>query len=129
MSNHAQGVSQPVVDKKDLAALWAVGVLFALLLSLVGFIWEPAHYESIPSTSVDPMEAQIENSQNNTVADALNEGKIAYDPSMKKLVRLRPSYQIFFVDLVRLLLFPTAPIVIIGLLIRKTARQSKAPRS
>lgn len=127
IENISQNVAQPVIDKKDLAALWAVGLLFALILSLIGFTWEPAHYEPIPSGSVDPLEANIENGQNKMVSDALNDRKIAYDPTMQKLVRPRPSYQIFFVDLIRVLFFPTAPIVIVGLLLRKTARRSSPP--
>lgn len=130
MQDHAHSQTQEnIVDKKDLAALWAVGILVALLLALAGFAWTPAHYEAIPSKSVDPMEARIENSQNKMVSDALNEGKIEYHDSMQKLVKLRPFYQLFFVDLSKVLLFPTLPILIIGLLIRKTGRQSKEPRS
>jgi hypothetical protein len=129
MSDHVQSGASPgpIVDKKDLAAVWAVGVLFALLLSLVGFAWEPAFYEPLSSSSVDPMEARIENSQNKTVSDALNEKKIQYDPSMAKLVRLRPWYLLFLVDFARLILFPVSPILIIGFLLRKTAQQAKAP--
>ena len=129
MSAHPQrDLNQPVADQKDLAALWAVGLLFSLLLSLVGFSWSPARYEARISNSVDPMEAQIENGQNRTVADAINEGKIEFHPTMEKLVKKRPLYQLAFIDLAHLLLYPTGPILIIGLLIRKTVRQLKKPK-
>ena len=74
------------------------------------------------------MEAQIENGQNRTVADAINEGKIEFHPTMEKLVKKRPLYQLAFIDLAHLLLYPTGPILIIGLLIRKTVRQLKKPK-
>ena len=122
-------IKQDVADQKDLAALWAVGVLFSLLLALAGLSWSPARYEARKSSSVDPMEAQIENTQNRTVADAINDGRIEYHPAMEKLVRERPFFQLVTTDLVRLLLYPTAPIVIISLLIRKTVRQAKKRKS
>jgi hypothetical protein len=126
MASHTrEEIKQEAADQKDLAALWAVGVLFSLLLALAGLSWSPARYEARTSSSVDPMEAQIENSQNRTVADAINEGKIEYHPAMEKLVRERPLVQLVVIDLIRLLLFPTAPIVIVSLLIRKTVRQAK----
>jgi len=130
MASHPQeGIKQEVADQKDLAALWAVGVLFSLLLALAGLSWNPARYEARNSSSVDPMEAQIENSQNRTVADAINEGKIEYHPSMEKLVQKRPFFQLVVTDMSHLLLYPTAPIVIIGLLIRKTVRQTRKRKS
>lgn len=116
---------EAVVEKKDLGALWAVGVVLSLILALGGYAWNPPQYEALISNSVDPTEAQVENSQNKIVADALNERRIEYHSSMAKLVRLRPSHEIFFIDLVRLLLFPTAPVVIIGTLIRKSIQQAK----
>ena len=122
-------LKEEVADQKDLAALWAVGVLFSLLISFAGLSWSPARYEARVSNSLDPMEAQIENSQNRTVAEAINDGKIEYHPTMEKLVKERPFYQLVFVDLIRLLLFPTAPIVIVCLLIRKTIREAKKPKS
>jgi hypothetical protein len=122
-------LNRPVTDQKDLAALWAIGILFSLLLSLVGFSWSPARYEAKTSNSVDPMEAQIENSQNRTVAEAINEGKIEFHPTMEKLVRKRPLYELAFIDLAHLLLFPTGPILIVSFLIRKTVRQTKKPKS
>jgi hypothetical protein len=121
--------SRPIADQKDLAALWAVGILFSLILSLVGFSWNPARYEAKVSNSVDPMEAQIENSQNRTVADAINEGKIEYHSAMEKLVKKRPLYELAFIDLAHLLVFPTGPILIISLLIRKTIRQIRKSKS
>lgn len=126
MTSHSRGeVQVQVTDQKDLAALWAVGVLFSILLSLAGLSWSPARYEAKVSNSVDPMEAQIENGQNRTVADAINDGRIEYHPTMEKLVKERPFVQLVFIDLVRILLFPTAPLLIISLLIRKTIRESK----
>ncbi|MFQ5949323.1 MAG: hypothetical protein ACE5J1_01390 [Nitrospiria bacterium] len=130
MEEHSSGGAKgKVVDEKDLAALWAIGILLSLILSLAGIYWEPPRYEARQSTSVDPTEARVENSQNKLVADALNEGKIEYDPVMEKLVKLRPAPVRFFIDLFRLLLFPTAPIVIIGLLIRKSILYSREKRS
>lgn len=122
-------IKQEVADQKDLAALWAVGVLFSLLLALAGLSWNPARYEARKSSSVDPMEAQIENSQNRTVADAINDGKIEYHPTMGKLVRERPFLQLFVTDMAHLLLYPTAPIVIVSLLIRRTVRQARKRKS
>jgi hypothetical protein len=116
---------EAVVEKKDLGALWAVGVVLSLILTLAGYAWNPPRYEALVSNSVDPTEAQVENSQNKIVADALNEGRIEYHSSMAKLVRLRPSHEIFFVDLIRVLLFPAAPIVIIGMLTRKSIQQAR----
>ncbi|MFQ5580978.1 MAG: hypothetical protein ACE5FZ_10230, partial [Nitrospiria bacterium] len=114
---------------KDLAALWAIGILFSLILSLAGAYWNPAQYEARLSTSVDATEARVENSQNKLVTDALNDGKIEYDPTMDKLVKLRPAPIRFTTDLFRLLLFPTVPIIIIGLLVRKTVLFAKAKKS
>lgn len=119
---------EAIVEKKDLGALWAVGVVLALILSLAGFAWNPPRYEPVESGSVDPTEAQIENNQNKMVSDALNDGKIEYHPTMAKLVRLRAGYYLFFTDLVKVLLFPTLPISILGLLIRKTIEQSREVR-
>lgn len=117
-----------ITDEKDLAALWAIGILFSLILSLAGSFWNPPRYEARQSTSVDATEARVENSQNKLVTDALNEGKIEYDPSMDKLVKLRAVPIRFTLDLVRLLLFPTVPIIIIGLLIRRSILFSKAKK-
>ena len=116
---------EAVVEKQDLGALWAVGVVLSLILTLAGYAWNPARYEAVVSNSVDPTEAQVENGQNKIVADALNQGKVQYDKNMAKLVRLRPAHEIFFIDIVKVLLFPTAPILIIGMLIRKSIQQSK----
>ncbi|TAJ98768.1 MAG: hypothetical protein EPO39_17420 [Candidatus Manganitrophaceae bacterium] len=116
---------EAVVEKKDLGALWAVGVVLSLILTLAGYAWNPPRYEALVSNSVDPTEAQVENGQNKIVADALNQGKVQYDKNMVKLVRLRPAPEIFFIDLFKLLLFPTAPIVIVGMLIRKSIQQAR----
>lgn len=116
---------EAVVEKKDLGALWAVGVVLSLILALAGYVWNPPRYEALVSNSVDPTEAQVENSQNKIVADALNEGRIEYHSNMAKLVRLRAAHEIFLIDLIRVLLFPTAPIVILGMLTRKSIQQAK----
>lgn len=116
---------EAIVEKKDLGALWAVGVVLSLILTLAGYAWNPPRYEAAVSNSVDPTEAQVENNQNRIVTDALNQGKIEYHPSMAKLVRLRAAHEIFFIDLFRVLLFPTAPIIIIGMLTRKSIQQAK----
>lgn len=116
---------EAIVEKKDLGALWAVGVVLSLILTLAGYAWNPPRYEAMVSNSVDPTEAQVENNQNRIVTDALNQGKIEYHPSMAKLVRLRAAQEIFFIDLIRVLLFPTAPIIIIGMLTRKSIQQAK----
>lgn len=117
--------SEAFIDRKDLAVLWAVGILASLLLSLAAFVWQPDLYDTLQSTSLDETEARVENSQNQMVADALNSGQIEYHISMKTAVKLKPSYIRIPADLLRLLLFPTAPIVIIGLLIRKSILFSK----
>ncbi len=117
--------SEEFIDRKDLAVLWAVGILVSLLLSLGAFVWQPDLYEALQSTSLDETEARVENSQNQLVVDALNKQQIEYHISMKTAVKLKPVYIRLPSDLLRLLLFPTAPIVIIGLLIRKSKRFSK----
>lgn len=114
-----------VIDQKDLAALWAIGILVSLLLSLAGSFWNPPRYEARQSTSVDETEARVENSQNQLVANALNKGEIEYDYTMEKLVKPRPAYVDFFVTVARLILFPCGPIVIIGRLIFMSLQQSK----
>ena len=116
---------QKVVDQKDLAALWAIGILVSLLLSLAGSFWNPPAYEARQSTSVDETEARVENSQNQLVADALNKGDIEYDYTMEKLVKSRPAFLDFLVTVARLLLFPCGPIIIIGRLLIISLRQSK----
>ncbi len=114
-----------IIDQKDLAVLWAIGILVSLLLSFAGASWQPARYEAQLSTSVDPTESRVENSQNKMVADALNDGTIEYDPSMDALIKLKPAYYIVFLDVMRLSLFPTGPLVIISLLIRKSVQKYK----
>ncbi|MGB3940943.1 MAG: hypothetical protein WBK96_05570 [Candidatus Manganitrophaceae bacterium] len=116
---------EAVVEKKDLGALWAIGIVLSLLFTLIAFVWNPPLYEPLASRSLDTTEAQIENNQNKMVADALNDGRIQYHSSMEKLVRLRTGFSVFFIDFVKVLLFPTLPIVMVGLLIRKTIRQAK----
>lgn len=118
-----------VTDRKDLPALWAIGILVSLLLSFVGNIWNPPSYEARQSTSLDETEAMVENTQNQLVSDALNDGTIPeYDRTMEKLVKLRPWYIRTFNDIFRLILFPSAPIVIIGLLILKSLPKPKVRR-
>lgn len=124
-----ESANQQVTDKKDLAALWAVGLLFSLLLILVGSSWNPSRYEAKLSKSVDPLEAQIENGQNRRVADAINAGKVEYHPTMEKLVQRRPLYEIALTNFLRLLISPTGPIVIVWMLIRKTVAHRKTPKS
>lgn len=118
-----------IVDQRDLAVLWAIGILVSLLLSFAGASWEPAMYEARQSTSLDQTEARVENSQNQLVSDALNDHVIEYDDDMVKLVQLRPLYLRVFFDLARLALFPSGPLLIIGLLLLKSVRQYKAHRS
>jgi len=118
-----------IVDQRDLAVLWAIGILVSLLLSFAGASWEPAIYEARQSTSLDQTEARVENSQNQLVADALNDGLIEYDATMDKLVVFKPVYLLIFYDLARLALFPSGPMLIIGLLILKSVRQYKARRT
>jgi len=121
----AKSVEHKVIEQKDLAALWAIGILISLLLSLAGSFWNPPRYEARQSTSVDETEARVENSQNQLVADALNEGKIEYDYTMDKLVKPRPPFLDFLVTVARLFLFPCGPIIIIGRLLIVSLRQSK----
>ncbi|MBI3802723.1 MAG: hypothetical protein HY282_03060 [Nitrospirae bacterium] len=119
---------EALVEKRDLGALWAVGIVLSLIVSLAGFAWNPARYEPVQSNSIDSTEAQIENNQNKMVSDALNDGRIEYHSSMAKVVRLRAGSYLFLTDLFKALLFPTLPITILGLLIRKTLQQPKASR-
>lgn len=116
---------QDIIDHKDLAVLWAIGILVSLIISLVGTSWNPHQYDAIQSTSLDETEARVENSQNQLVANALNKREIEYHVSMEKLVKLKPIYVLLFVDLVRLILFPCGPIIIIGLIIKKSFQHSK----
>ncbi|HIL34864.1 MAG: hypothetical protein ABGX83_04920 [Nitrospira sp.] len=118
-----------ITDEKDLAALWAIGILISLILSLAGYFWNPPRYEARQSTSVDATEARVENSQNKLVTDALNSGQIEYDPSMDKLIKLRFAPIRHTLDLVKLLLFPTVPIIIIVLLVRRSISFAKAKKS
>lgn len=121
--------SGEIIDHKDLAVLWAIGILVSLLFSLVGTSWNPDRYDAIQSGAVDETEAMVENSQNQLVATALNNREIEYHPSMDKLVQLKPGYARVFVDLVRLILFPSGPITIIGLLIKRSFQHSKQKRA
>jgi len=121
--------SETFIDRKDLAVLWAVGILVSLLLSLGAFVWQPGLYEALQSTSLDETEARVENSQNQMVVEALNTQQIEFHVSMKNAVKLKPIYIRLPTDLLRLLLFPTAPIAIIGLLIRKSILFSKQNNS
>lgn len=118
-----------IVDQRDLAVLWAIGILVSLLLSFAGASWEPAMYEARQSTSLDKTEARVENSQNQLVSDALNDHVIEYDDDMIKLVQLKPLYLRVFFDLARLALFPSGPVLIMSLLLLKSVRQYKARRS
>jgi len=118
-----------IIDQRDLAVLWAIGILVSLLLSFAGASWEPAMYEARQSTSLDATEARVENSQNQLVTDALNDHVIEYTDDMVTLVQLKPFYVIAFFDLVRLTLFPSGPMLIIGLLVLKSTRQYKARRA
>lgn len=118
-----------ILDQRDLAVLWAIGILVSLLLSFAGASWEPAIYKALQSTSLDQTEARVENSQNQLVSDALNDGLIEYDETMDKLVEFKPVYLLVFFDLARLALFPSGPMLIIGFLILKSVRQYKARRS
>ena len=131
MQDHVEQIQVPtreaVVEKRDLGALWAVGVVLSLILTLAAYAWNPPRYEPLVSKSIDPTEAQVENGQNRIVADALNQGKVEYGPNMVKVVRLRPAFELFFIDLVKIFFFPTAPIVIIGMLIRKSIQQAREP--
>lgn len=120
---------QEIMDQRDLAVLWAIGILVSLLLSFAGVSWQPARHEARQSTSLDPTEARVENSQNQMVADALNDGSIEYDDTMDTLVTFKPLYVLLFLDIARLSLFPTVPLIIIGLLIRKSVRHYKTQRS
>jgi hypothetical protein len=121
--------SEELIDNKDLAVLWAVGILVSLLLSLGAFVWNPDQYEALQSTSLDETEARVENSQNQLVVDALNSTQLEYHVSMETAVKLKPAYIRLPSDVLRLMLFPTAPIAIIGLLIRKSMRFSKQNHS
>jgi hypothetical protein len=119
-----------IIDRKDLAALWAIAVLFSLLCILVGLAWQPVHYEIIPSRDRDPEEAMTQNSQNQVLADALNQERVKYDSeTMGKIIASRPFFEVLFFDFLRILLVPTLPILAIGSLIRKTLLESKKRRA
>lgn len=118
-----------IIDQRDLAVLWAIGILVSLLLSFAGASWQPAMYEARQSTSLDATEARVENSQNQLVSDALNDHVFEYEDDMVTLVQLKPFYVIAFFDLLRLTLFPSGPMLIMGLLVLKSIRQYKARRA
>lgn len=114
------------IERKDLGGLWAIVVLFSLLCTLVGLAWEPVRYELIPSSESDPMEAMVQNRQNQLLVDVLNQQKITFDPlSMGKIIAPRPFWEVFLLDVARVLLFPTIPIVAFATLIHKTLRETK----
>jgi hypothetical protein len=115
-----------IIDRKDLGALWAIVVLFSLLCTLIGLAWQPVHYEIIPSRERDPVEARAQDSQNQALVEALNQERVRYDPeTMKRIVAPRPLSEVFFLDLTRILLFPTFPLLAIAAMLRKTLRESK----
>jgi len=116
--------TQKVIDQKDLAALWAIGILVSLLLSLAGSFWNPPRYEARQSTAVDETEARVENTQNQLVADALNQGGTIYDDTMEKLVKPRPAFLDLMITVAQLLLFPCGPIIIVGRLLIVSLRRS-----
>ncbi len=104
-------------DKKDLPALWSVGLVFAIIFTLGGIAWRPPHYRLVPSKSLDPQEAQVDNNQRMILVDALNRGKIDYDPvSMSKVVKPAPFWPTVIADAAKILLFPTLPLLILATL-------------
>ncbi len=106
--------------RKDISGSRVIGTVLSVIFSLAGIFWQPDRYTAVPSNSVDPAEAAIENRENRLLETALNEGKVLYHERMGKIVRPRPALFLFFVDMIRLLLFPTLPIIIVGTLVRKT---------
>jgi hypothetical protein len=116
-----------MIDRKDLGALWAIVVLFSLLCTLVGLSWQPIHYDIIPSRERDPVEARAQDMQNQALVDALNQERLTYDPTtMGKIIAPRPLSEVFFLDLARILLFPTLPLLAIAAILRKTLSKSNA---
>lgn len=117
-------------DQKDLGALWAITILFSLLCTLVGLTWVPVHYDLIPSREADPLERRTQDLQNQLLIDALNQGKVTFDSrSMSKVAAPRPFYEVFLLDLTRILLFPTFPLLAIASMVRKTLREARGSLS
>ena len=115
-----------VVDQRDFAALWAIVVLLSLICTLVGLAWQPVHYEIIPSADPDPMEAMAQNQQNQELVNAINQERLRFDPdTMKKIIAPRPLSEVFFLDLARIILFPTIPTLAIAIMLRKTLAAGK----
>jgi len=110
-------------QRRDLIGQWVLGVLTSAILMIVGYLWQPARYQAIPSNSLNVMEAQIENRENKLLEQALNTGQISYNPGMARIIRPYPLYRQIFLDMIRILISPTLPMLILGLLIRRTIKK------
>ncbi len=100
---------------------WVVVIITTLLCASVS-VWEPARYQPLPSKNPDPSEAVREDMGNKLLADALNGKRLAYHTGMANSVQTRPDSQMLLVDLLRVLIFPTVPLLMIGRLIRASRR-------
>jgi len=126
IKSESGSAGEGIVDQRDSAALWAIVILLSLICTLVGLAWQPIHYEIIPSGDPDPMEAMTQNQQNQELANAINHERLRFDPdTMKKIIAPRPLSEVFFLDLARILLFPTLPTLAIAIMIRKTLTAGK----
>jgi len=117
----AEPTRDALIDQKDFAALWAMTILFSLLCTLVGLAWQPIHFEIIPSRERDRIEAIAQDQQNQELANLLNQERTQFDPAtMGKIIAPRSFSEVLFVDLARVLLFPTFPTLAFAIMIRKT---------
>lgn len=110
------------IDRKTLTGWWVIGVLVSMICLVIGFVWQPDRYITVPSNSLNPIEAQIENRENKLLEKALNSGRAQYTPNMARIVSPYPLYRQVFMEMVRILISPTLPVILIGLLIQKTRR-------
>ena len=100
--------------------LWVLGLSAAVVSVGVGLRIPLTRYDAARSTRTDPVQAGIEEAQNNIVAKALNRGQLQYHPNMAALVRPRSAEKLFAIDLVRMFLASALPVILVGGLIHKT---------
>lgn len=116
------------MKENQIGMLWTLGISASVLMILIGIRWEVKQYTWVESKNPDIVLKARENLENQLLADALNSGKVKYDPSMNKIIVPTPFIQVFFGDLLRVLLLPIIPLLLILNLIRYTTRLKRYSR-